>query len=288
MRCEKCSEKAISTQPVLCKTHFDTYILETVKETIKQFELFLPNDNICVAVSGGKDSLALLDILTRLGYKVTGLFIDEGIKNYRKSSENDLDSYAIKHNLTIQKVRFENSFNFTLDQAMDTKKFHACTICGTFRRYLLNEHGKKFSVLATGHNMDDEAQTILINLARGNTELLFRQGPITAENKLFVKKVKPFYFISEKQVLTYTYLREIPLHYGECPYAFTSYRAHLRDILNKEEQQSPGTKKNVINTYLQLKKQITPSKKTTFSHQEDWRAHELAKEVQEVLYQKKK
>lgn len=260
MKCEKCEEKAITTQPNLCSKHFDEYVLETVKETIERFSLFTKKDDVGVAVSGGKDSLALLDILTRLGYSIKGLFIDEGIENYREHSEKDLDEFIEQKKIVVKKYSFKREAGFTLDEAVKTKGSHPCTVCGTLRRYILNKQGKEFDVLATGHNLDDEAQTILINLARGNTDLLFRSGPSTKEQELFVRKVKPLFFLKEKHILTYVVLRGIKVDFAECPYAPISYRAAIRDLLNKEEEKNPGTKRNMVETYLSMKKgELPPS-----------------------------
>jgi len=260
LKCEKCEEKAIITNPPRCKKHFNEYFLETLQETIDEFHLFTKEDKLVVAVSGGKDSLALLHSLKKLGYDPEGIFIDEGIKNYREKSIEDLNLFIQQNSLKLKKISFEEENNFTLDEAMTTKQFHACMICGTLRRYLLNKYTKEFDVLATGHNMDDEAQTVLINLARANTELLLRGGPKSEPKKSFTQKVKPFYYLTEKQILTYTLINNIRVDYGECPYAYTSYRAKVRDLLNKEENEHPGTKKNILKNYLLLKKRIHTEK----------------------------
>lgn len=260
MQCELCEQKAISTNPALCPEHFDTFFLNTVKKTIEEYDLCSVKTKICVAVSGGKDSLALLDVLTRLGYAVEGLFIHEGIAHYREASEADLDEFCEKNTIKVRKVSFEEEAGFTLDTAMETKKFHSCTLCGTLRRYLLNKYAKDYDVIATGHNLDDEAQTVLINLARGNTSLFLRQGVSTEASEHFVRKIKPFSFLSEKHILTYVVLRRIRVDFAECPYARQSYRAHLRDILNTVEQEHPGTKKNIITTYLDLKEHLSRAK----------------------------
>jgi len=257
MKCTRCEGKAIISNPSLCANHFEEYILEKVKKTITDFGLFSKKDRVCVAVSGGKDSLALIDILTRLGYSVEGLFIDEGIANYREFSSLDLHTFMDKHNLPLRTVSFKEISGHTLDEAMNTGKFHACTVCGTIRRYLLNKYSKEYDVIATGHNLDDESQTVLINLARGNTDLLLRQGPKSTTSKYFTQKVKPLIFVTEKQLLTYAILRGIKTGFEECPYANTSYRAHLRDLLNEEESKHPGTKLNIINTYLELKQGLS-------------------------------
>ena len=256
MQCMYCDQKAVSSKPSLCKEHFDTYILEEVQKTISTYNLFTTDQKLCVAVSGGKDSLALLDILTRLGYAVEGLYINEGITNYREITEQDLHSFVQKNNIQLRTVSFKEVTGFSLDEAMKTGKVHACTVCGTLRRYLLNKFAKDYDIIATGHNMDDEAQTVLINLARGNTNLLLRSGPITADNDFFVKRAKPLYFISEKHVLTYCVLRNIKSQYIECPYAPQAYRAALRDQLNIVESMHPHTKRNVLETYANMKENL--------------------------------
>jgi uncharacterized protein (TIGR00269 family) len=253
MKCESCDQQAISTKPSLCADHFKAHVIQTVKETIEEYNLFTKEDKLCVAVSGGKDSLALLDILTKLGYSTEGLYIDEGISNYREITEKDLHSFVEKNNLKLRTVSFKDYAGFRLDDAMQTGKVHACTVCGTLRRYLLNKYAKEYDVIATGHNMDDEAQTVLINLARGNSTLLFRSGPTTQDSELFVRRVKPLYFVSEKHILTYTLLHGIKSDYIECPYAPQAYRAALRDQLNVVETMQPHTKRNVLKTYLALK-----------------------------------
>lgn len=256
MKCNSCDKKAISTNPALCKDHFNEFFLNTTQETINKFDLFTKKSKICVAVSGGKDSLALLHILKKLNYDVEGLFIDEGIKNYREKSKEDLAKFISENKIKLNTVSFKEHSGYDLDGAMSTNKFHACTICGTLRRYLLNKHSKKYDIIATGHNLDDEAQTILINLARANTELFLRVGAKSKENEKFTQKVKPFYYLTEKQILTYVILNNIKVDFGECPYAFTSYRAQVRDLLNELESRFLGTKRNIVETHLKLKNKL--------------------------------
>ncbi|MCA9477622.1 MAG: tRNA 2-thiocytidine biosynthesis protein TtcA [Nanoarchaeota archaeon] len=298
MNCEQCDQRAISTKPSLCKDHFDSFILKTAQETIDQFGLFTKNDRICVAVSGGKDSLALLDVLTRLGYAVEGLFINEGITNYREFSLKDLDDFIKRSGIKVRTVSFEQEAGFGLDTVMKTKQFHACTVCGTLRRYLLNKYAQDYDVIATGHNMDDEAQTVLMNLARGNSSLFLRTGPKTTENEAsikrrFVPRVKPFYFVSEKHLLTYTVIHRIKTDFGECPYAPDSYRMHLTEILNRYEEEHPGTKKHILETYLALREpqqHVISIEKEEFDHLSagdveipSGKAEELIEEIASVL-----
>jgi tRNA-5-methyluridine54 2-sulfurtransferase len=275
MRCEKCDKKAVSSYPYLCSQHFDDYILQTTQATIDRFSLCSKETNILVAVSGGKDSLALVDVLLRLGYKVTGLYVDEGIAEYREQSNADLDVFSKQRNFSVVKKFFKEEFGFTLDQALLIKKYHPCTVCGTLRRYVLSAYSKNAQCIATGHNLDDESQTILMNIFRGNTDLFLRLGPKSQEAKQFTQRIKPFYFLTEKQILTYTLLRNITVHYGECPYAFASYRAKLRDELNKKESLQKGTKRNIVETYLKIKLHTSQNKTI---QKENMRACELCLE----------
>ncbi|MGM5480983.1 MAG: TIGR00269 family protein [Nanobdellota archaeon] len=253
MKCEKCEKKAVSSSPALCKNHFEEFVLETVKQTIDQWNLIENNETIVVAVSGGKDSLTTLDVLSRLGYRVKGLFINEGIASYREHSIEDLKKFCNDNDISYTEVSFEKEFGFTLDEAVATGKFHPCTACGTLRRYLLNKHAANYDILATGHNLDDESQTIMINLFRANIDLFPRLGPKTEPSTWFVKKIKPLYLLTEKQVLTYTLLRGIRTQFSECPYATVSYRAALRDKLNRYESDHQGTKRTIIESYVKLK-----------------------------------
>ena len=256
MKCKKCSEKAVSTNPAFCKKHFDEFILDTVRETIDRWDLIGKGESIVVAVSGGKDSLTTLDVLSRLGYDVEGLFINEGIEGYRGHSKEDLKTFCDENGISYTEISFYDEFGFTLDEAVATEKFHPCTTCGTLRRYLLNKHATDYDSIATGHNLDDESQTIMINLFRANTELFPRLGPKTEPSKWFVKKIKPLYLLTEKQVLTYTLLRGIRTQFSECPYATVSYRASLREKLNNYEMSHPGTKRNIVEGYVKIKDRL--------------------------------
>ncbi len=256
--CKRCPAKITCSR--YCKKHFFAYFENKVKETIRKYRLINKKDNILVGVSGGKDSLTVLHLLNQLGYSAHALAIDEGIADYRDQTLEDATSFCSERKIPLKIVSYQNEYGQTLDTLMKTRKKNACSPCGTFRRNLLNKHSQGYDKLATGHNMDDEAQTILINLFKSHTHLISRQGPATTKKKGFVPRVKPLYFMKEKEIMTYSYLKGIVTHFTECPYSHTAYRIYVRDVLNHYEDTHPGTKEHLLQTHLALKKKLHPKK----------------------------
>lgn len=257
MHCVACAERPVFEH--LCKEHFLRQFEARVTETIKEYALFTKRDRIVVAASGGKDSTSLLFLLKKLDYLVEALAIDEGIAGYRDKSLDELRAFCKEHAIPLRVVSFKEAFGRELDEIMQ-EAWHPCTVCGTFRRFLMNKYAKGYDVIATGHNADDEAQTVLMNLTRANTDLFPRGGPVTrSAGKGFVKRVKPFYFCSEKEILTYALLLGFANTWNECPYASQAYRATVREALNTYEAAHPGAKRRILHHYLAVKPSVTPS-----------------------------
>ncbi|MFH1771095.1 MAG: TIGR00269 family protein [archaeon] len=255
MICSKCKERAVFLEPKLCKKHFISYFEKKVSDTIKRFKLVDKKDKIVVACSGGKDSTTILYLLKKFHGKVTALAIDEGISGYRDQTLVDLKKFCKKENVELKVYSFKDEFGRTLD-SMLKQRDHPCSVCGTFRRYLLNKYAKSFDKIATGHNMDDEAQAVLMNIAKGNTNLLWRSMPITPKKKGFVQRIKPLYFCSEKEVAAYALLKGFNVGFTECPYIDESFRNQVRNGLNEEESRNPGTKRNILEKHLELLKAV--------------------------------
>lgn len=256
MKCEKCSKNAISKNPFLCREHFDDYILQTVDQTIKNNNLFTKKSKILVALSGGKDSLSLVDILSRLNYAVSCIFINEGISGYRETSMKIVKEFTEKRNIPLEIKFFMKEFKLSLDLAVSTNKFHPCTICGTLRRYLLNKYSKNFDIIATGHNLDDGAQTVIINLSRGNTDLFLRLSPKSKELDFFTPRVKPLFFLRDDQLLIYLKEQNIKSDSLTCPNSPISYRNVIKQNLHNLEDKFPGSKMNIVKSYLNFKSKI--------------------------------
>lgn len=250
-----CGENAmISVRQPLCKKHFIRSFESKVDATIKKYKLISKKDRVVVACSGGKDSTATLYLLNKWFGNVTALAIDEGIPGYRNTTLEGLKGFCGRNNIPLKVLSFRETFGFTLQDAVRKASVLPCNICGTLRRYLLNSGARGFTKIATGHNLDDETQSIMMNFFKANLGLAARLGPVTGviEDRGFVPRVKPLYFCYEKEVAAYAFLQGFGIPFNECPYADVSFRAAVRDFLNGLEQEQPGAKQNIVENFLKL------------------------------------
>lgn len=268
MNCHKCDAKAVISlqHGSLCKSHFLSYFEEKVFRTINKFQLIERKDKLCIATSGGKDSLTVLYLTKKYLEKYNcnnelfALAVDEGIAKYREKTLRDLHHFCREQNIRLETVSFNEELGKNLDVAYPfinkgTKK-KPCHICGVWRRYLLNKQARDLGAtkVVTGHNLDDEAQAIVMNLFKANTKIAGRLGPISGieEQELFVQRVKPLYFCLEKEVRLYTILKGWQVQFAECPYSHTGYRHDIQEMLNEFEQKYKGTKQGIINSFLAM------------------------------------
>ena len=265
MPCKNCLNKPVinltNNNIKLCKQHFIRYFEHKVLILIKTYKLIERNDKVGVALSGGKDSLTVLNILSMLKEKIRifdleAIAIDEGIENYRDKTLEQAKKYCKENNIKLYIFSYKKEFGDTLDNFLKTSKIKACSMCGPFRRYLLNKKSKElgFTKLATGHNLDDESQTIIMNYFRRNLETSARLGPITGivKDKRFIRRIKPLYLMTEKEVATYAFLKNLTTEFLECPYSSDSYRGDIRDMINNIEAKYPGTKHSIITSFLEI------------------------------------
>lgn len=259
--CKICEEKPVINiqSKNYCKVCFFKMFKKKVRKTISKFKLFNKGDKIAVAVSGGKDSTVCLHVLKELGYNIEGITVDAHIGNYTKENLENLKGTCEKYNVNLHVINFRDEFGASLCYIRDAVKskgydYSSCMICGVLRRYLLNKYSKKlkFDCIATGHCLDDEAQAVLMNIFRNDQKLILRQGPISGEKtrKDFVKRVKPLYLCSEKEIIVYSKLMKFPVVYTRCPCSVEAYRRNFRDFLDGFEEKHPSVKHNIINFYL--------------------------------------
>ncbi|MFH1409876.1 MAG: TIGR00269 family protein [Nanoarchaeota archaeon] len=240
---------------------FMRYVENKVKKTIKQYDLLKKEDKIAVAVSGGKDSTTALYILKKLGYAVEALSVDVRIGCYTEENLKNLHTVCKDLGIKLNIISFIEEFKMSLClmQEVLKRKGHkksSCTICGVLRRHLLNKHARKlgYDVLATGHNLDDEAQSFVMNVFRNDLKLARRQGPKsgTTSSKRFVQRVKPLYGLKEEEIIRYSRLRKFPVHYGMCPCSKDAYRRDYLNVLNFFEKKNPHVKYNVVKFHEQM------------------------------------
>ncbi len=275
MKCKKCPTQAVLKLPrhntAFCRTHLTDFVRDQVKRAIKGQSMFSQYNRILVAVSGGKDSLALWEILLKLGYQADALYVDQGIGTYSQVSREKVEQFTEQvakpcgATLTIHQVEEEEGAN--IPDLANMIRRPTCSACGTVKRYQFNratiEGG--YDVMATGHNLDDEAARLLGNVLHWQEEYLHKQSPtLPASVEGFAKKVKPLYRLTEREIAAYAVVNGIDYIVEECPMSKGAKMLVYKDVLNRLEAESPGTKHTFYFQFLkkQSKAQATQSSMT--------------------------
>lgn len=266
-KCSKCGEAKIvikkqASGQVLCKDCFIRSIQKKVIHTIKKENLLNKGDKVLVALSGGKDSVATLDILDTYRQRhiidICAVTIDEGIAGYRQDGVDIAVRHAKRLGIEHKVLSFKDYFNITLDEIMTMENHRgACTYCGVFRRWLINKAAKDMNAtkIATGHNLDDESQAILMNYLEGNINNLSKLGPISSSTK-FIPKIKPLREIPEKEIGLYVLCRDLELHLAGCPYSTQSFRGEIKDIINGLTNDHPTIMYSTLKGFDKIKEAI--------------------------------
>ncbi|WP_094228485.1 TIGR00269 family protein [Methanolobus psychrotolerans] len=253
IKCNKCNNDAIIYQKYsgmhLCKKHFIEDVERKIKLTIRKHYSIKRNEVIAVGLSGGKDSSTTLHILQQIFGKrpdieIVGVSIDEGIEGYRPSTIESARELTEKLGIRHIVRSFRDEYGTTMDEiAPQQREKGTCSYCGVLRKSLLNKIALEIGAtkLAIGHNLDDEAQTILLNHLKGDVARMVRLAP-PSELEGLVLRMKPLRHIPEKEVALYAYLHDLPLGFGGCPYAHEAMRREIRVMLNEFEVRHPGTK----------------------------------------------
>jgi tRNA(Ile)-lysidine synthase TilS/MesJ len=265
MKCKVCRGHAVVDvrrhNAAFCSEHFIKHIHDQVARTIKEFKMFGPEDRLLIAVSGGKDSLAVWDVLLDLGYEATGFYLDLGIGGYSRRSKDAAIGFADRRDAKLIVRSLSEEHGYTVPELAKLTQRAPCSGCGLNKRYEFNRAALEegFDILVTGHNLDDEVATLFGNVLHWNIDMLARQAPVL-EERLFgegmsvrtvmVKKVKPLVRVAEREMAAYALLRGIDYIVEECPMVEGNTQHRYKEAITLIEEASPGTKQQMYFGFL--------------------------------------
>lgn len=262
--CDLCNRDAVTfvryNGTHLCAEHFMRYVDRRVKREIRKQIDVERGDKIAVAVSGGKDSMVALKMLSSVfngvnGVEVHAITIDEGIEGYRPPSV-DIVRRFCEQNDVVFHLRSFSELGVTMDAiAPVSGSSSPCTYCGVFRRMLMNEEARNIGAryLATGHNLDDAAQSIMMNFVRGDVERLARMAPHKHVQPGLIPRFMPLREIPEKETLLYALVSGMEFWDGVCPYWEAALRNQYRSIVDDLEDRSPGARFGILSSFDQIR-----------------------------------
>jgi tRNA-5-methyluridine54 2-sulfurtransferase len=265
VRCKVCREHAVIDvrrhNAGFCRDHFLEHVRNQVARSIKEFKMFSPDDRLLVAVSGGKDSLAIWDVLIDLDYDTTGFYLDLGIGSYSERSKQASVDFAERKGAKLLVRSLADEHGFTVPELARLTDRVPCSGCGLNKRYEFNRAALEegFDVLVTGHNLDDEVATLFGNVLHWNTDMLGRQAPVLEERLLehegsshtvLVRKVKPLVRLAERETAAYAVLSGIDYIVEECPMVEGNTQHRYKEAIAAIEESSPGTKQQMYFGFL--------------------------------------
>jgi uncharacterized protein (TIGR00269 family) len=283
MECTKCDREAVMHAAYsgahLCEPHFLESVERRVRRRVREDSL-LPGDATpeepetwVIGLSGGKDSVVLTQVLHETfaedpRVEIVGLTIHEGIEGYRDESLQACVELAEELGIRHEVVTYEEEFGIRMDDVVedDPEDMAACAYCGVFRRDVLSRYAEELGAdkLLTGHNLDDEAQTALMNFLEGDLAQIAkhfdaslgafdeREAGARDESEAFVPRAKPLRDVPEKEVALYAHLRDLPAHITACPHSSEAYRGEIQRLLYGLEENHPGTRHSIMAGYEEL------------------------------------
>jgi uncharacterized protein (TIGR00269 family) len=248
MKCRRCRATAVIDvrrhNAAFCRDCFLHHCREQVRRAIDDFDMISPTERVLVAVSGGKDSLGLWHLLRELGYDADGLYLGLGIGDYSDTSGQYAHDFAHRFGLHLLHVDLRDEYGFDVPDGARAARRAPCSACGLSKRHLFNAVALEagYDVVATGHNLDDEAAVLFGNVLRWETGYLGRQHPVLPATDGFARKVKPLVRLGERELAAYCVLTGIDYIVEECPMAAGNRHLGYKEVLNAIEERSPGSK----------------------------------------------
>jgi uncharacterized protein (TIGR00269 family) len=233
-----------------------------LRSTIREFKMIEKNDRVAIGLSGGKDSTVLLHCLHELKndlpFELIAITVDEGIDKYRDATLKIAKAETKRLGIELKVVSFKEKFNKTLDTMLKSDPSRSCTYCGVLRRGLLNRAARELGAtkLAIGHNLDDLAQTFLMNIIRAECSRISRYIDPPSRDKSFVPRIKPMLRTPEKEIAIYAMIQNIDIDHRQCPYADFALRQSVRRQLNELEEEYPGTKFKILSSFLEMQRAL--------------------------------
>lgn len=279
MQCSKCGNPKViykreQSGQILCKDCFIESIEKKVIQTVKKEKLLDKGDKVLVALSGGKDSVTTLQILDSFRQRniidICAVTVDEGIANYRQEGVDIAKRHAERLGIEHKVVSLKEEYGITLDEIMQRPNHKgSCTYCGVFRRTIINKAAREMGAtkIATGHNLDDEVQGIMMNYLEGNTNNLTKLGAKTeSKAEEFTVKIKPLREIPEREIGLYVVAKELEVHFDSCPYAMQSFRGEVSEVLNQLAEKHPTIKFSTLRGYDKIKNVLKPEMQKDYAH----------------------
>lgn len=250
MKCSRCGQEAFVKlkrhNAAFCKECFTIFFERQVEGAIRRKRMFTKDEPVLIGVSGGKDSMALWHYLHKAGYQVTGVHVFLGIGEYSERSRDTVVQFAQAFHLPLEVLDVTDFIGCSFPEASRRLRERApCSLCGSVKRYILNRFATErgFTVYATGHNLDDEAATLLGNVLHWHIDYLAHQDPhLPSPHPKMTRKVKPFYTLTEEEILHYVALQNIPFVPERCPLSRKAKSLDYKEALALLEAKSPGTK----------------------------------------------
>jgi tRNA-5-methyluridine54 2-sulfurtransferase len=255
MKCKVCKGEAtiklVSYNANFCERDFLTFFERRISNAIKDYKMFSHSERILLAASGGKDSLALWDVLARLGYNVTGYHLELGIPDSSDAALALCREFAEKKKGELIVDKLSDILNGDIIEASRAMKKPACSVCGMIKRYRFNRlaEEKGFDVVVTGHPLDDESAALLGNVLHWQQGYLAHQYPMLEKRPGMVRKAKPMVYVSKKEIEIYARVREINFASSDCPYAAGATSNYYKQAMNQLEEQMPSTKIFFLKTF---------------------------------------
>lgn len=256
MKCRVCRGAAVIDvrrhNASFCRECFLGHCRNQVGRALKEHSMVSPAERVLVAVSGGKDSLALWDLLLDLGYEADGLYIGLGIGGYSGPSGEYARTFAAERGAHLVVVDLPSDYGYDIKTGAAADRRAPCSACGLSKRHIFDRAALEggYDVVATGHNLDDEAAVLLGNVLRWDVAYLARQRPVLPGGAGFPRKVKPLVRLGERETAAYCILKGIDYQVEECPMSVGNRHLGYKEALNAIEERSPGTKAAFYNGFL--------------------------------------